>query len=112
VTQADLSRLLHPGSIAVFGGGWARNVVEQCLKGGYQGQLWPVHPKAADMHGIACVDSVSGLPGAPDAAFVGINREASIEIVRELREIGGQINMVAVLVSTASHYSPSHPTSQ
>ena len=88
LTQVDLNRLLHPKSIAVIGGGWARNVVEQCLKGGYQGQLWPVHPKAADMHGVACVESVSELPGAPDAAFVGINREASIQTVRELRELG------------------------
>ena len=88
LTPVDLSRLLHPESIAVFGGVWARNVVEQCLKGGYQGKLWPVHPKAADMHGVACLGSVSELPAAPDAAFVGINREASIETVRELREIG------------------------
>jgi len=103
LTQVDLNRLLHPRSIAVFGGGWARNVVEQCLKGGYEGQLWPVHPKAADMHGIACVKSVSELPHAPDAAFVGINREASIELVRELRELG-----CGGVICFASGFSETH----
>jgi len=89
----DLSRLLRPESIAVFGGGWARNVVEQCLRSDYQGQIWPVHPHADEMHGIPCVKSVDQLPGVPDIAFIGINREVSIEVVAQLRALdcGGVI---------------------
>lgn len=84
----DLSRLLRPESIAVFGGGWARNVVEQCLRSNYRGNIWPVHPHADDMHGIPCVKSIEQLPGVPDIAFIGINREASIEVVAQLRAMG------------------------
>ncbi len=86
--SVDLSRLLRPASIAVFGGVWARNVVEQCQRSGYKGSIWPVHPQAADMHGIACINAIDRLPGVPDAAFVGVNRETTIDVVRHLRDIG------------------------
>lgn len=84
----DLGRLLRPASIAVFGGAWARNVVEQCLRSDYQGTIWPVHPRAENVHGIPCINAIDQLPGVPDAAFVGVNRETSIDLVRQLREIG------------------------
>ena len=86
--SVDLSRLLRPASIAVFGGVWARNVVEQCLRSDYKGTIWPVHPRAADMHGVPCVNTIDQLPGVPDAAFVGVNRETTIDVVRHLRDIG------------------------
>ncbi len=81
----DLSRLLRPKSIAVVGGGaWCRAVVAQCLKMGFEGDIWPVHPKAEQIEGLAAFPSVDALPSAPDATFVGVNREATIDIVRSL----------------------------
>ena len=48
----DLSRLFRPRSIAVFGGGfWGPNVVEQCLKMGFDGPVWPVHPTRDEIGG-------------------------------------------------------------
>ena len=68
----DLSRLFRPRSIAVFGGGfWGPNVVEQCLKMGFDGQIWPVHPTRDEMHGLPCYRTVEELPEAPDASFIG-----------------------------------------
>jgi acyl-CoA synthetase (NDP forming) len=84
----DLSRLLRPKSIALFGGTWAANVAAQLRKSGYAGQIWPVNPKRADIHGFPCLASIDDLPTAPDAAFVGVNREASIDIVAELSQMG------------------------
>ena len=84
----DLERLLRPRSIAVFGGGWAMNVVEQCQKAGFDRAVWPVHPTRSAIHGLATWRSVDDLPAPPDAAFIGVNREATIEIVRKLRERG------------------------
>ena len=71
----DLQRFLKPKSIAVLGGSWAVNVIEQLLKSDYQGQIWPVHPKRADICGIPCFASLAELPSSPDAAFIGVNRE-------------------------------------
>ena len=84
----DLSRLLRPKSIALFGGGWAVNVIAQLLKSGFEGEIWPVHPKRGEILGIKCFKTLEDLPSAPDASFIGVNREATIEVVRQLSEMG------------------------
>ena len=80
----DLSRLFQPRSIAVFGGWWAENVITQCQKIGFTGDIWPVHPKRDSICGVPCFASVADLPGSPDAAFLGINRHAVIDVTAEL----------------------------
>ncbi|MCY0094001.1 acetate--CoA ligase family protein [Hoeflea ulvae] len=84
----DLSRLLRPKSIALFGGGWAVNVVAQLKKSGFDGEIWPVNPKRADILGVPCLASIDELPGAPDASFIGVNRDATIEVVERLSAMG------------------------
>jgi len=84
----DLTRLFRPKSIALFGGGWVGNVIAQLQKSGYTGQIWPVNPKRADILGVPCFASIDDLPGAPDAAFVGVNREASVEVIGRLAAMG------------------------
>lgn len=80
----DLSRLFQPQSIAVFGGWWAENVITQCQKIGFEGDIWPVHPTRKDICGVPCFASVADLPAGPDAAFLGINRHAVIDVTAEL----------------------------
>ena len=85
----DLSRLMRPASIAIIGGGaWCRAVLAQLIKAGFEGDIWPVHPNGGDIDGMPVFTSVADLPFAPDAAFVGINRHATIEIVEALRRSG------------------------
>ncbi|MEL6476105.1 MAG: acetate--CoA ligase family protein [Pseudomonadota bacterium] len=86
--SADLSRLFRPASIAVIGGGWGMAVVEQCLKMGFAGPVWPVHPTRAEMHGLPCMSTIADLPGAPDAVFLAINRHATVAAVAELSAMG------------------------
>jgi acyl-CoA synthetase (NDP forming) len=64
----DLSRLLRPRSIALFGGGWAVNVVAQLKKSGFDGDIWPVNPKRADILGVPCLASIDDLPSLPTRA--------------------------------------------
>jgi acyl-CoA synthetase (NDP forming) len=89
----SLDRLIRPKSIAVFGGKEARRVIEQCDKMGFSGEIWPVHPKLDEINGRKCYRSVADLPGAPDASFVGVNRQLTIEIIRDLsaRHAGGAV---------------------
>ena len=85
----DLQRLLRPRTIAVIGGGtWCTNVIRECRKIGFDGDVWPVHPVRDEIDGLPVYRSVEALPAPPDASFVGINREATIEMVRSLREAG------------------------
>lgn len=85
----NLSRLLRPQSIAVIGGGaWCRAVIGQLAKSGFAGAVWPVHPTATEIGGFSVYPGLNALPSAPDAAFVGINREATIGAMAELSQIG------------------------
>ena len=85
----DLGRLFRPKSIAVVGGGaWCASVIEQCAKMGYEGPVWPVHPKRSEVAGTPAYASLEDLPSAPDAVFLGINRHATVDAVRSLSTMG------------------------
>jgi len=90
---ARLKRLFSPRSIAVFGGNAAAEVVRQCRKLGFQGDIWPVHPKRTHLEGLPCFADVDALPDAPDAAFIAVPAQATVEVVRQLaaRGAGGSI---------------------
>jgi acetate---CoA ligase (ADP-forming) len=89
----DLTRLLRPRSIAVLGGGWAENVIEQCRKMGFSGPVWPVHPSKDSVGGLRAYPSIDALPDGPDATFIGVNRHATLDVVAQLaaRGAGGAI---------------------
>lgn len=86
--MSRLDRLLRPRTIAVLGAGWARNVIEQCQKMGFQGQVWPVHPTKAEIGGLKAYASLADLPKPPDATFIGVNRLATVDVVGELARMG------------------------
>lgn len=84
-----LENLLRPKTVAVVGGGfWCSNVVEECRKLGFEGEICVVHPSKNEMGGCPVVRSIDNLPFVPDATFVGVNRHATIEIVRSLSNMG------------------------
>ena len=90
----DLTRLLKPKTLAVIGGGvWCKSVIEQCQKIGFSGEIWPVHPKKDTVAGLKAFASIEALPDTVDAAFIGVNRHATVEAVRALsaRNCGGAV---------------------
>ncbi len=88
-----LSRLLRPRHIAVFGGRFAAEVVHQSERIGFAGDIWPVNPGREEIGGRPCFADVAALPDAPDASFIAVPREATIDIVRALaaRGAGGAV---------------------
>lgn len=88
-----LNRLLRPRSIAAIGGLQASRVVEQSKLMGFDGEIWPVHPNKPEVEGIKAYASVAELPGSPDAAFIGVNRQLTIDVIQELRakDCGGAV---------------------
>ncbi len=84
-----LGRLLRPRSISVIGGGdWCRQVVTQCRKAGFDGAVWPVHPKAKKIADVTAFATLADLPSPPDASFIGVNRFTTLKIVKELETMG------------------------
>jgi acyl-CoA synthetase (NDP forming) len=88
-----LQRLLRPQTIAVLGSVWAENVISQCRKMGFEGDVWPVHPHKPTIAGLKAFPSLDDLPAAPDATFIGVNRHATVDVVRALSAMkaGGAI---------------------
>lgn len=84
-----LTRLFNPQSIAVVGGGvWCANVIRQCRMLGFAGPFMPVHPRATHVADEPAFASIDDLPRVPDAVFVGVNREATVGVVRALAASG------------------------
>ena len=83
-----LRRLLSPRHVAVFGGRAAAEVVRQCQHLGFAGEIWPVHPRHEFMEGLRCYPDVAALPAAPDASFIAVPRQGTIELVAELSAHG------------------------
>lgn len=93
-----LDRLLKPQSIAIIGGGtWGENIIEQCHRMGFMGDIFVVHPKKTEFCGYQCYPSIEALPKAPDASFIGVNRFLTIDIVRALSAMkaGGAVCFAA-----------------
>jgi acetate---CoA ligase (ADP-forming) len=86
--MTNLNRLLRPRHIAVLGASWAENVIAQCARMGFAGQVWPVHPTKSHIGGLPAFASLADLPQAPDATFIGVNRHATIGLVAELAAMG------------------------
>ena len=85
----DFSRLLRPASVVVVGGGaWCRAVIAQLGKAGFAGAVWHVHPTAEATDKVPVFRHLSDLPSPPDACFLGVNREATIAALDDLRRMG------------------------
>lgn len=84
----SLTRLLNPRSVAVIGGRIAESVALELKKVGFDGDIWPVNPKRESMAGLQCFASLDELPGSPDATYIGLAREAAVDAVQALRDMG------------------------
>ena len=84
----NLQRLFSPKNIVVYGGQWSDYVVDQCQKLGFPGNLWRIHPSRED-----CFRDLSELPGVPDSAFLGVNRELTVSALKDLclHGLGGAV---------------------
>ena len=86
--RSPLARLLSPRSLAVIGGREAAEVIRQCERIGFEGEIWPVNPKRPEVAGRKAFASLADLPGVPDASFIAVPREATIEAVAALAKMG------------------------
>ncbi len=83
-----MKALLSPRRIVVVGGAAAAEVITQCRGLGFTGEIWPVHPRRAELAGVPCFPSLEALPGVPDAAFLSVPARSTVDLVSHLRELG------------------------
>jgi acyl-CoA synthetase (NDP forming) len=91
--RRNLARLLRPRHLAFIGGDHVAAAIRSSRANGFEGTLSVVNPKRAEIEGVRSVRTVSELPIQPDAAFIAVPRDATIETVAALaaRGAGGAV---------------------
>ena len=72
-----MNRIMQPKAVAVIGasaedGKIGNSVMKNLINGGYKGEIYPIHPKAADILGYKAYKSVKDVPGVIDTAVFAI----------------------------------------
>jgi len=72
-----MNRIMQPDAVAVIGaspedGKIGNSVMKNLINGGYQGNIYPVHPKVAEVLGKRAYKSVKDIPGKVDVAVFAI----------------------------------------
>lgn len=86
--QENLQRLFSPRSIVFIGGSNLALPIQNTRDIGFDGEIWVVNPKCAEIADIPCFASIADLPGTPDAAFVSINAKLTVQAVADLNKRG------------------------
>jgi acyl-CoA synthetase (NDP forming) len=90
-TGNNIQYLMRPSSIALLGCSES-NVGGQTLKNllsnGYQGKLYPVHPKHETVCGVACYKSLMEIPDDVDCCLVALRSTLCEGAVDEMKEKG------------------------
>jgi acyl-CoA synthetase (NDP forming) len=89
MSRANFNRLISPKSIAVVGNRGADFAIRESKKLGYNQKIWAIHPTLNSLEGVKCYRDIKDLPEAPDATFIAVNAESAIDIVADLKSIGG-----------------------
>lgn len=74
---SSMKSIMEPKSIAVIGasaeaGKIGNSVMKNLINGGYQGNIYPIHPKAGEILGYKAYKSVKNVPGEIDIAVFAI----------------------------------------
>lgn len=103
------SSIFAPRSIAIVGASADKaktsyRPLRYLVEGGYEGKIFPINPKAADIDGIKCWPSVQSLPETPDLAFILLPADPAIDAAAECGRAGIRAAMIL-----ASGFSESGP---
>jgi acyl-CoA synthetase (NDP forming) len=95
-----MNRIMRPNAVAVIGaspedGKIGNSVMKNLINGGYQGQIYPIHPKANEILGKKAYKSVKEIAGAIDVAVFAIPAPL---VAGALRECGEKKIPGAVLI--------------
>jgi acetyl coenzyme A synthetase (ADP forming)-like protein len=72
-----MNRIMKPDAVAVIGaspedGKIGNSVMKNLINGGYQGAIYPIHPKVSEVLGKRAYKSVKDIPGSIDVAVFAI----------------------------------------
>lgn len=89
----SLSVFLNPKSIAIIGASRDPQkvggiVVNNIIESGFSGTIFPINPKATEIHGLQCYSDFINLPYAPDLAIIAIPAQWVLEALQQINTKG------------------------
>ena len=95
----SLDAFFRPRSIAVVGASRRPNtigyqIVDNLLRHGYTGVIYPVNPSAKAVHSIAAYPSVGDIPGEVELAVIVVPKEGVLDVVEQCGDKGVQALVV------------------
>src|SRR3982750_3121560 len=106
----DMNRIMKPDAVAVIGasneaGKIGNSVMKNLINGGYQGDIYPIHPKAEEIMGRKAYKSVKDVPGDIDTAVFAIpaKRVAGALVECGEKKIAGAVLIPSGFAETGQH---------
>ena len=105
-----MRRIMQPEAVAVIGaspedGKIGNSVMKNLINGGYQGAIYPIHPRAEDILGKKCYKSVTDIPGQVDIAIFCIPARVVAQVLEEVgqKQIPGAILIPSGFAEVGEH---------
>ncbi len=105
-----MRRIMQPDAVAVIGaspedGKIGNSVMKNLINGGYQGGIYPIHPRAEEILGKPCYKSVVDIPGQVDIAIFCIPARFVAQVLEEVgqKEIPGAILIPSGFAEVGEH---------
>lgn len=90
--MGSMKSLLAPQSIAVVGasqrGGRGASVIANLRDCGFPGQILPVNPRYAEVHGFKCYPDIADLPVGVDCILAAVGADATCDVLEKAHAKG------------------------
>ena len=107
---ASMKHIMEPSAVAVIGasaedGKIGNSVMRNLIDGGYEGDLYPVHPKADQILGHQCYPSIVDIPGNVDIAIFCIPAQFVAGVIAECgqKRVSGAILIPSGFAEIGEH---------
>ena len=107
---ASMKRIMEPSAVAGIGasaedGKIGNSVMRNLIDGGYEGDLYPVHPKADQILGHQCYPSIVDIPGNVDIAIFCIPAQFVAGVIAECgqKRVSGAILIPSGFAEIGEH---------
>jgi len=93
VDKVVINKMLRPKSVAVVGasatpGKIGYSVVNNLIKDGYKGAIYPINHKEKEILGLKCYAEIADVPGEIDSAIMCVPASAMVEVTEECGKKG------------------------
>ncbi|ROT33059.1 acetate--CoA ligase family protein [Micromonospora sp. HM5-17] len=107
---AAMNRIMRPASVAVIGasaedGKIGNSVMKNLINGGYQGEIYPINPKATEILDRKAFKSITDVPGPVDVAIFAIPARL---VPAALEEVGAKGVAGAILIPSGFGETGNH----